>query len=262
MSDWTKDRDEAARRMVKTAREAGNTYPGSFGGALEGAVAEIDRLTTELARWTAPIDVDAEVMREADVAWSRHREICDRLGPASSSVWPYVVRPHVEREARLRREVDRLTTELASRTKAATDWRDTAERHLARAEVAERGLAAIRRAAEPEPFEKIEQLPPTPGRFDVPVVQAPPAGSWRAPRCDKGHVARPGAPCPICRRASLEAALHDPETAEGAAAILADMPPPDPRATLHAGDPESGVDGSGVLVPHPANVLASKRGDK
>ena len=99
-------------------------------------------------------------------------------------------------------------------------------------------------------------------RAVAPIVQAPPAGSWQAPRCDKGHVARPGAPCPICRRASLEAALHDPETAEGAAAILADMPPPDPRATLHAGDPESGVDGSGVLVPHPANVLASKRGDK
>jgi hypothetical protein len=67
---------------------------------------------------------------------------------------------------------------------------------------------------------------PTPGRFDVPIVQAPPAGSWQSPRCDKGHVARPGAPCPICRRASLEAALHDPETAAGAAAILADMPPP------------------------------------
>ena len=77
---------------------------------------------------------------------------------------------------------------------------------------------------------------PSAGRFDVPIVQAPPAGSWQAPRCDKGHVARPGAPCPICRRAELEAALHDPETAAGAAAILADMAP-DPRATLHDGDP-------------------------
>lgn len=57
----------------------------------------------------------------------------------------------------------------------------------------------------------------------VDVTADPPVVIPEALR-DKGHITRPGAPCPICRRASLEAALHDPETAEGAAAILEDMP--------------------------------------
>jgi len=82
----------------------------------DGMMATIDRLTAELARWTAPIDVDTEVEQRADeirLLW---------LGPGTWASWEDVdnkdewmrtARPHVEREARLRREIERLTAELA-----------------------------------------------------------------------------------------------------------------------------------------------------
>lgn len=67
---------------------------------------------------------NAEVDRQAAEAESRHAAICERLGPMSSSVWPYVVRPYVERQARERNAWARLV-------EAATALRDAVASDLA-----------------------------------------------------------------------------------------------------------------------------------
>src|SRR5689334_20822560 len=38
------------------------------------------------------------------------------------------------------------------------------------------------------------------------IVQAPPPGSTKPPRCSAGHVAKPGEPCPVCLPVSLSVA--------------------------------------------------------
>lgn len=98
MSDWTKERYDAARAMVKMARHG---RQGLFVTELAGALDEIERLT-------APVDVEGEVEEWIPIIFDAEqgtgaldeKSTYYRVGDA--------IRPLVEQKARLQREVERL----------------------------------------------------------------------------------------------------------------------------------------------------------
>jgi hypothetical protein len=131
---------EMRKEVLDMTAKALHFPDASDGGPLADHAARVwregEEARAEVARLTAPVDVDAEVEREAEAARDRF------VGPDNDMVkswadssnqdeWRAVVRPLVERCARLQREVGRLSGELREEHARA----DRVERKL-RAEIA------------------------------------------------------------------------------------------------------------------------------